>query len=108
LELAFQNKELRTLCENEESAIAQYGKDVSSKLKTRLADFRAHKNVTEIVVGKKEEIATESVSAIKVDLCDGYFIVLCSNHVNAPKNSEGKIEWALVSRIKILNITNAR
>jgi hypothetical protein len=41
-----------------------------------------------------------------VDLCDGYRIVFDANHPNIPLTETGSIDWAKVSRIKILRIDN--
>jgi glycerol-3-phosphate cytidylyltransferase-like family protein len=104
LELAFDTKLIRTTCENEESAIEQYGVEVSTKLKARLSDFRAFKYVSELVAGDPQEIKSNPHSVYKVDLCDGYRIIFCSNHVELPSSNAGEIMWSKVSRIKILKI----
>jgi hypothetical protein len=104
LELAFENKLIRTTCLNEDSAKEQYGAGVSAKLKARLADFRAHKTVAEILSGNPREVKGNQHSTYRVDLDEGYVITFCSNIVDTPKLKSGEIDWAQVSRIKILKI----
>lgn len=104
MELAFENKLLRTLCENEDSANDQFGAEVSAKLKTRLADFRAAKNVSELIVGNPRKVKSNSGSVYKVDLNDNYAILFSANHVDNPKTESGDIIWSKVNRIKILSI----
>lgn len=102
--MAFENKLLRTTCENEESAKGQYGVEVSAKLKARLADFRAFNNVSELIAGSPREVKSNPRSFYQVDLENGYVITFCSNHVDAPQSESGEIIWSKVSRIKILSI----
>ena len=104
LELAFDTKLIRTTCENEDSAREQYGLEVSTKLKARLADFRAFKHVSELIAGDPQEIKSNPHPVYKVELCDGYRIVFCANHVEPPSSKDGEIMWSQVSRIKILKI----
>lgn len=104
MELAFENKLLRTTCENEDSAKEQYGVEVSAKLKARLADFRAFKNVSELVVGKPREVKSNTRSFYQVDLGNGYTISFTSNHIDTPKLRTDDIDWSKVNRIKILSI----
>jgi len=106
LELAFENKLIRTTCENEESAKEQYGVEVSAKLKARLADLRAVMFVSELVAGNPQEIRCNPHPIYKLDLCDGYKITFCANHVKVPSAANGEIMWSKVNRIRILNIDN--
>lgn len=104
LELAFAEKPLRQLCENEVIAKRKLGVTVAGKLKRRLADLRAASSVKDLVVGRPRELEGVYQSQMAVDLCDGYRIVFCANHNTVALLESGAINWAMVSRIKILRI----
>lgn len=106
LELAFAEKPLRQLCENETIAKRKLGIRVAEKLKRRLADLRAATCVKDLVVGRPRELGDAYPKQIAMDLCDGYRIVFCTNHNTDPLLESGAIDWEKVSRIKILRIEN--
>jgi hypothetical protein len=39
-----------------------------------------------------------------IDLCDGHRIIFKANHPNYPRNDIDELDWARVSRIKIMRI----
>lgn len=51
LEIAFESKRLRTICESEKQSRSAFGDEVAEILKHRLADFRAAGTVRDLVVG---------------------------------------------------------
>jgi hypothetical protein len=57
LELAFESKALLTLCESESRACSELGADVAESLKHRLADLRAARTATDLLVGRPRTIA---------------------------------------------------
>ena len=105
MELAFKNKKIRQLCENEEKAKLSYGVEVAKKLQNRLADLSAAFSVEALPVGKPREI-NENPSCFTVDLCNGYGIFFYPNHPKNPVLKTGKVDWSKVRRIKIFEIKN--
>jgi plasmid maintenance system killer protein len=101
LQLAFANKALRQLCESEARAMRQFGPEVAAKLKGRLADLRAASHVRELVAGRPRELPGELFA---VELCDGYCIVLSSNHNVTPARRDGSVKWDEVRRVQLLRI----
>ena len=104
MELAFEDRRLREICESEEYAQLNLGGEVAGYLKRRLADMRAALAVRDLVAGNPREIAGPITTLIAVDLCDGYRIVFCANHVSNPTKEDGGMDWARVSRVRILRI----
>lgn len=104
MELAFGTKSLRDICESEVHAKSELGPRVAEILKHRLADLRAAASPKDIVVGLLREVDNEGRRHMVVDLCDGYRIVFSANHANNPTTKTGDLDWARVSRIKILRI----
>lgn len=106
LELAFENKELRKICEDSNSAIEMYGQQVSSRLQTRLADLQAINSVKELIAGYPSVLNDESDITYKIDLVNGHRLIFCANHIKVPRNENGEVDWLKVHNIKILRIDN--
>lgn len=104
LELAFSEKSLRQLCENETIAKRKLGAQVAEKLKRRLADLRAASCVMDLVVGAPRELEGDNANQFAISLCDDYRMVFCANHATVPLLESGAIDWARVSRVKVLRI----
>jgi proteic killer suppression protein len=105
LDLAFDSKLLRTICENEEEAFHELGRSVGEVLKHRLADLRAAISVNDLLVGRPRILDGDTHNLhMVIDLCDGYQVIFRANHPNNPVGENGKIDWQKVSRIKILRI----
>lgn len=102
--IAFDNRKIRNICEEENEALSELSEQVVIKLKSRLADLAAATSVKDIIVGNPCEIINNSRSDYKIDLCDGYILIFAANHVNNPKMENGSIDWLKVKRIKILEI----
>lgn len=104
MELAFNSKSLRTICESERQAKLELGDAVAEILKHRLADLRAATSVKDLVAGRPRVLDGAALQQMVVDLRDGYRIVFTANHTKNPMTETGDLDWERVSRIKILRI----
>jgi proteic killer suppression protein len=104
LELAFDSKQLRTLCESAARAEAELGLEAADALKHRLADLRAAGSVDDLPVGHPRVAKQNDSKVMLVDFYRRHSLVFCVNHPKPPKMASGAIDWTRVSRIKILRI----
>lgn len=104
LELAFNSKSLRTICESETHAKSELGLQGAEVLKHRLADLRAATSIKDLVVGRPSILNDADNQDIAIDLCEGHRLVFCANHPKNPVTKSGELDWLRVSRIKILRI----
>jgi hypothetical protein len=104
LQLAFESKQLRTICEDEMQAKVELGETVAKTLKHRLADLCAATSVKDIVAGKPRLLPEPQANNMAIDLCDGRQLVFTANHVSNPTTQENNLDWNRVTRIKILRI----
>jgi hypothetical protein len=102
LELAFDSRSLRTICESEAQAQLEFGATVAEILRHRLADMRAATSPKDLVAGRPR-IGADRQHMV-VDLCDGHRIVFKANHTNNTMTDTDDLDWARVSRIKIVRI----
>ena len=105
MELAFDSKSLRTICESEAQAKLELGAPIAELLKRRLADLRAARSIKDLVAGQPR-IGADGQYMV-VDLCDGHRIVFKANHTNCPMTNANEVDWPRISRIKILRIESA-
>jgi hypothetical protein len=103
LQLAFSTQALRDVCENEERAVRELGRECANALKARLADIRAAENVSDLVAGHPRRVPS-SKDQLMLDLAKGCTAVLAVNHATIPRLASGVVDWANVSRIKLLRI----
>lgn len=103
MELAFDSRALRTMCESETVAKRNLGTKVAETLKHRLGDLRAATSINEVIVGQPRLLDAEQMV---IDLCDGYHIIFSANHPKKPISEDGALDWTKVSRVKILRIDN--
>ena len=101
--ISFENKELRSICENESEAQTKLGLNVAMKLKNRLSDLSAANSVNELIAGSPSKINDD---LYRINLIENHFILFSSNHIQTPLLESGEINWNEVSRIKILKIPN--
>ena len=104
LELAFETRALRDICECEEIAKRELGAKVADALKRRLSDFRSVDTVDELPLSKIKK----SSNRITFELPDGWQLVVTAGHGENPKLTSGKIDWTKVTRLKITRIENSK
>jgi len=100
LELAFQTKALRDICENEAIAKGKLGVKVADALWRRLSDFQSIDTFDELPFAKPKKNSNN----ITFDLPDDWQLVVSGGHGDNPKLASGKIDWARVTRLKIIRI----
>ena len=104
MELAFESKELRSICEHEATAKTELGAEIAEALRGRLADLRAATSMGDLIVGNPHTVEFGGMNNLVIDLCQGHQIVLKANHPENPVTDSGRLEWAKVSRIKVTHI----
>jgi hypothetical protein len=104
LQLAFETKHLRTLCESSADAISELGQEVTYALMQRLADISSAVSIKDILLGHPQAFDNGD---LVIDLAAGYRLRCCAGHPSNPKTASDVIEWEKVSRIKVVGIANS-
>ena len=104
LVIAFDSLWLREVCENREKADAELGSTVARALRNRLADLDAANSAADLVAGSPRVIKDGELEYMAVNLQEGLRIEFTANHVRNPADDPDHIDWANVSRIKIVGI----
>lgn len=103
MEVAFDSRSLRSICEDQALAMEEFGAIVAEALKHRLADIHAADTLNELPISHRC-VAAEEGEHIVIDLGAGYSIALAANHRRNPTGKGGEIEWGMVSRLKVMRI----
>jgi len=101
LEIAFESKFLRTICQNEADGNDRLGDAPATMLRHRLADLRAAASITDLIAGQPS--VSEDGERLMVNFFEGHQIVAVANHVKNPRH-RGKLDWDKVSRIRIVRV----
>jgi plasmid maintenance system killer protein len=104
LELAFDSKPLRAICESAACAERTLGARVAEVLRHRLADLRAATSPKDLVAGSPSLLDGAEREHMAVNLCDGWRLVFAANHPKNPRTENGDLDWVRISRIRILRI----
>jgi hypothetical protein len=102
LELAFETKNLRTICEDEEKADVELGADLAQALRHRLADLVSATIIKDLPAGRPRPDSTGQLKIIDLDA--SHRLIVKANHYENPMTESNQVDWDLVSRIKILRI----
>lgn len=104
--VAFESKQLRTICEDPDVAVTRLGQEIAHRLRGRVADIRAATNVSDLLVGNPR-LQGSSLELLVVDLGDEARMVWKANHVSPRTLPDGNTDWSQVSRVKLLKIEEA-
>lgn len=107
VEIAFETKQLRDVCESQKNAERQMTLPAAEALRACLADLGAASNVSEFRLVRVDSKNTENGSVVDAPLADGIVLRLRQNHVDHPVSINSSTDWSQVSRIKIVSIGHA-
>jgi hypothetical protein len=103
LNLAFATKALRSLCETKSIAERKLGAKAAARLRRRLADLRAAESAAEIVAIGLVQLPQPPSTQFYFDL-GGAMLVVEVNHQKEPTADSGGIDWARVTRVKVMKV----
>jgi hypothetical protein len=100
LELAFETKALRDICESEAIAKRRLGAKVAAALWRRLSDFGSIDSFDELPFAPLKK----NTNTVIFDLPDDWQLTVTGGHGDNPKLASGKTDWTKVTRLKIIRI----
>jgi hypothetical protein len=102
LEISFETKELRALCEDEALAAESFGPAVAEALKGRLADMSAVDAIDDLPVGQPQSDTYKDVDCIHIQLADSHRLTVVANHRPPRTDPHGATAWAHVRRVRVV------
>ena len=104
MDVDFATGDLAKLCNNARHADRKLGAMSARKLRSRLADIEAARNVAELVAGRPHPLKGNRVGDFSVRLHGGHRLVFRPDHDPPPKLEGGGIDWRSVTAVRIVQI----
>jgi hypothetical protein len=104
LEIAFDTKKLRDVCQNTDLAADCFGEAISRELRGRLADITAASNVFDIVAVDINIVMLKKQEFALISIGENARLYLSANHNINPRTEDNKINWEKVTRLKVVKI----
>ena len=104
MELAFDSKEVRRLCEDKSYAEAMLGPIVAESLRDRLADLLAVDHIFDLPIGKPTAVQNSVSSGYQITLADQHYLLVGCNPVRPPKAADGSIDWNRVRKLLVIQV----
>jgi hypothetical protein len=105
MDIAFQTRALRDLCEDDLRLIARFGKDAATQIVARMADLRATESIQELVAAGL--CLTLQDGRLASSIAAGWRIILAPNHLQRRHASLPPLPWSQVTRVKVMAIESA-
>lgn len=100
VELAFRTRALRARCEDPTTGRINWTPDVQEQLRNRLADLRAADSPLELIVGAPQLVEGPR-PRIEVKITDQHIMVCHVNHASVPRDTQAKVQWNKIYRIRV-------
>lgn len=104
MEISFDTKALRDLCEDESLAAQALGLAASEALKSRLLDIRAADAIYEVLAGRPQAGQYQNMDCYRFELADGLRLTVLPNHTPSRKNAVGTTDWKRVRRVRVISL----
>lgn len=103
MELAFETRALRRVCESDAEARRRYPNGMVEELQARLADLRAATSVSDLVAGRPS-LDSCPPGRIRFSLDGGHELVCVGNHPRPPLTKEGLVDFNRMRRVRVVMI----
>lgn len=103
MEIAFNTKSLRSLCEIEAEMDKKLGAAVAEALRVCLADLRAASTIGDVTSGYAAEVVSNA--EVKISPYDGVQVRLRANDPRVVTKKGAAVDWTKVTRIKIMEVS---
>lgn len=104
MEIAFESRDLRDVCQSQAVATERLGEETASQLRHRLADLRAAATLGDLPPGAPSpNLGTRDAEMI-VQIGDQHLLVLVPNHSRPRLTASGDADWSRIHRIRVTRI----
>jgi proteic killer suppression protein len=107
MEISYSNKKLAKLLNSQKEVLRAYGPDNGKRILTRLTNIAASETLADLATlpqTRVHEHKANNDEEISVDVKHPYRLMLVSDHSETPRKPDGGLDWAKITRVKILRI----
>ena len=102
MEINFETKDLRELCDDESIAAERLGVDAADYLRRRLADIRAADSIDDLIAGDPRKGTFGNRDCVRLDLASAFELIVVPNHVPPRNDADGTTAWNRVRRVRVV------
>ena len=109
MELSFASRKLAKELADEKPIVRNYGTDNGRRICQRLAQLMAAPNLETLRTlpqMRAHELTADRAGQISVDVRHPYRLVFVPDHDAVPRKPDGGLDWARVTKVKILEIVD--
>lgn len=103
MEIQFADAKLQKLCCDASHAQKKLGRDGAQKLRIRLADITAARQLSEVVRGRPHPLSADRIGQFALDLDGARRLILASADAGA-RSPDGGIDWPAVTAVTVVEI----
>lgn len=104
LEISFQTKELRDICQTQAIAENTLGNKIAGTLRRRVSDLLAAESYLDLPLGNPRLMYQDGHECLILGLCSGHFLQFTHGYCNSPNGDNGNVNWNHVFRVKLMKI----
>lgn len=106
MEIAFKNRRLRELSNDDRKAVKALGSPCAKKLRRRLDDLRACRTLEDMrfLTGRCHELSDDLAGCLALDLHGGVRLIFEPAHDPPPTKPDGGLDWRAVTEIRVVDV----
>jgi len=109
VELSFRNNKLAKVLNSERELVRSYGADNGRRIGLRLQNIRdagTLEELSKLPQTRVHELAADRNEQISVDAKHPYRLILVCNHDETPRKPDGGLDWARITKVQLIEITD--
>lgn len=109
MELSFKNSKLAKVLNSERELLRTYGPDNGRRIQRRLqniADAGTLEELSKLPQTRVHELGGNRDEQISVDVRHPYRLILISDHDETPRKPDGGLDWARITKVQVIEITD--
>ena len=109
MEISFKNTKLAKVLNSERELVRAYGPDNGRRIGRRLqniADATTLEELARLPQTRVHELSGDRDEQISVDVKHPYRLILVSNHEETPRKPDGGLDWARITKVKVVEIVD--
>jgi proteic killer suppression protein len=109
VELSFKNSKLAKVLNSERELLRAYGQDNGRRIARRLqniADAANLEDLSKLPQTRVHQLSGDRHEQISVDIKHPHRLILVCAHEETPRKPDGGLDWTLITKVQIVEITD--
>ena len=109
MELSFKNSKLAKVLNSERDLLRTYGQDNGRRIARRLqniADAATLEEFSKLPQTRLHQLTGDRHEQLSVDVRHPYRLILVCAHEETPRKPDGGLDWARITKVQVIEITD--